>query len=852
MINQKLLKMSFKLSSVSLLLFGLAACQQETIVTENADTSNGGTSAYTGPAARDTDVRAFETNLWTNLKATNRCGECHGEGGQEPTFADNTDVNAAYDEVLSYVVLNNPSTSELVTKVGTGHNCWEAVDSVCADSIENMISAWGGGGTGVSSREIVLTAPVIKEPGQSKNLPANANDNAPNSFEDTLYPLLTQYCSNCHYEEGAINQQSPFFANINDVNSSYIAAKSKINIDLPDQSRFVLKVQSGHNCWDNCTANAAEIETEIDNMASAITPDTVNSNFVISKALQITDGIIASGGSRYESDLIALWEFKAGTGTTAFDTSGVEPAMNLTLSGNVTWLGSYGLDFTGGKAQANTDDSKKLANQFMTAGEYSIETWVIPGNVSQEDVNILSYDAGSMAKNFALTQNAYSYLMHNKSSESDANGEPFLSTEDAGELLQATLQHVVATYDPVNGRQVYLNGSLVNVDDPITNSTTISNWDDSFAFVMGSSSANSQVWDGQIRMVAMHKKVLTQEQIQQNFDAGVGQKYFLLFSVSDETGINDAFVMFQVSQFDSYSYLFENPTFITLDEDWVVSPFTIKNMRIGINGREASAGQFFADTEVEINSSNYVAGSGQVLSTNGTVIALEKGIGDDEFFITFEQLATETYAWTEDPIAPITAFGPDIETSDIGIKMFEEMYASILQMTAIDSTNAPTDIVTLNALYAQYQQQLPSVPNIDTFLSSHQMAVAQLALAACSARVDLDAALPIGDANRELFTDFDFTQTSASAFDNDTKKGFAIDPLTDRILLNGLSSQPDTTEVYDLLSSPATQTLTTDSNAYNYDSLIETMNTSDTQARTVQIVKSLCAATVGSAATLIQ
>jgi len=843
----------FKFNLVGLVLINLVACQQETAVNENADNTTGSASNYNGPAAKNSDIRAFETKLWTNLKATNRCGQCHGNGDQEPTFADNNDVNNAYDQILNYVVLANPSTSILVSKVGTGHNCWEAIDSVCSDSIENMINAWGGGGTSISSREIILTAPVIKEPGQSKNLPPLASDNDPNSFEKTLYPLLTTYCSNCHYEEGVISQQSPFFANINDVNSSYSAAKAKINIDIPEQSRFFLKVQSGHNCWDNCTSNAAEIRTEIENMAGAITPVTVDPNFVISKALKITDGIIASGGSRYESDLIALWEFKAGTGSsTAFDTSGVEPAINLNLFGNVAWLGSYGLDFSGGKAQASTTDSKKLSDLLKTAGEFSIETWVIPGNVSQEDVNIISYDAGSNAKNFALTQNAYSYIMHNRNSLSDTNGEPFLSTEDGGELLQSTLQHVVATYDPVNGRQIYINGALVNASDPITESTTINSWDDSFALVMGSSSANSKVWDGQIRMAAMHDKVLTQVQIQQNFDAGVGQKYFMLFSVSDVTGINEAYIKFQVSQFDSYSYLFENPVFISLDNTWTVSPFTIKNMRIGINGREASAGQFFANLETSINSTDYVVGSGQVISNNGTVIALEKGIGDDKFFITFEQLDNDSYAWSEEPIAPITPPGADVETSDIGIKTFEEVYASILQMTALDSTNAPNDISALNALYTQYKQQLPSVPAIDTFLSSHQMAIAQLALASCSVRVDLDAALPIGSANRVLYTDVDFTESAQTAFNNDTKKGFAINPILNRVLLNNLSSQPDQTEVYDLLGSPVSQSLTTASNTYAYTSLITKMTNINTPARTVQIVKSLCAAIVGSAATIVQ
>ena len=51
---------------------------------------------YTGPASANSDVQAFRINLWENIKANNRCGSCHGAGGQTPMFARNDDVNQAY------------------------------------------------------------------------------------------------------------------------------------------------------------------------------------------------------------------------------------------------------------------------------------------------------------------------------------------------------------------------------------------------------------------------------------------------------------------------------------------------------------------------------------------------------------------------------------------------------------------------------------------------------------------------------------------------------------------------------------------------------------------------------------
>ena len=40
---------------------------------------------------------------------------------------------------------------------------------------------------------------------------------------------------------------------------------------------------------------------------------------------------------------------------------------------------------------------------------------------------------------------------------------------------------MVLTYDPINGRQIYVNGVNANVPDPQKGGTIISNWDIGFA-----------------------------------------------------------------------------------------------------------------------------------------------------------------------------------------------------------------------------------------------------------------------------------------------------------------------------------------------------------------------------------
>ena len=576
------------------------------------------------------------------------------------------------------------------------------------------------------------------------------------------------------------------------------------------------------------------MENAISAFANSINPIAIDPNLVTSKALTLLDGIVASGGNRYDSNVIAMYQFKAGMGSTAFDTSGVAPDMHLTLSGGVDWVGGWGINITSGKAQATTSSSQKLYNLITATGEYTIEAWVAPANVSQQGpARIVSYSAGTTERNFTLGQTQYNYNYLNRSTTTDANGDPSLDTADADEDLQATLQHVVATYDPVNGRRLYVNGVFTDDIDTVSGGSLI-DWDNSFAFVLGNEVSSDRQWQGTIRMVAIHNRALTQEQIQQNFSVGVGEKFFLLFNVDDHSGIADSYVLFEVSQFDSYSYLFNNPRFISLDPNASPNGIPVAGMRIGINGKEATVGQAYKNLNTSITSAQYTPGVGQVLSDLGT----EKGPGSDEFFLTFEVFGNDTNVVVES--APLTpAPPPDLpETSDIGVRNFNEINATMSAITGVSAKDANVD-----AVYQTVIQQLPGVESIEGFLSAHQMAISQLAIEYCSALVDNN-----GTISRDAYFPGFFTagmppESADSAFDSSIKRDLVIVPLLDKVMNTGLTVQPD----------PADVTL-------ELDNLIQILTgcaigsspTCATTARTEEIVKATCAAALGSAAMLLQ
>ncbi len=827
-----------------LLAVGLAGCGGGAETSENPATSNVAASSYTGPAPATSDVQAFRLNLWENLKADNRCGACHVEGVQAPEFVRQDDVNLAYAAANTIVDLAQPSNSRMVTKVAGGHNCWLSAPSACASVITAFIEAWAGNTAAGAARQIQLTAPPIKDPGATLNFPASSA-----GFAATVWPVLTANCAGCHTDTSA-TPQAPFFAG-SDADAAYEAAKSKMDLDNPANSRLVVRLRNEfHNCWTDCASDATAMEAQIAAFAGTITPTTVDPDLVISKALNITDGVVASGGSRYEANVIALWEFKTGSGTTAFDTSGVEPGLHLSFSGDVSWVGGWGIQIgANGKAQGSTTASKKLHDLITATGEYSIEAWVAPANVTQEGpARIVSYSAGTRARNFTLGQTQYNYDFLHRSSTTDANGEPALSTADADEDLQATLQHVVVTYDPVNGRRIYVNGVFTDDVDPVAGGG-LADWDDSFAFVLGNEVSNDRPWMGTIRMVAIHNRALTQAQIRQNFDVGVGEKFFLLFSVSDLIPVPQSYIMFEVSQFDSYSYLFNKPTFISLDANAVPNSIPLKAMRIGINGREAVVGQAYRNLDVTLDSSRYSTSAGQPLSDLGTIIALENGPASDEFFLSFEVLGSNTNVVTEPAPPPLPAPTPLPAVSDIGLRTFDEINASMAALTGVDP-------LTVKASYDTLRQQLPAVETIEGFLSAHQMAIAQLSIEYCSALVE-DAAL-----RSSFFGAFGFDSDVVTAFGSGDSAGKnqVVNALFDNMV--GLPGSGT-----DLSNAPSRLELKTELIGYDLGgTLVNTGNLFDRLAgscsgpadpacqsdRTRAIVKAMCGSTLGSAAMLLQ
>jgi hypothetical protein len=837
---------------------GLSACSGGTSPTLATPGAGGGSStvnSYTGPAPATADVQAFDVSFWSNVRAQNRCGQCHNatSPAQMPNFARSDDVNLAYSQASTVVNLASPATSLIVTKVSGGHNCWLADPSACGQILTTWISNWAGATGASSATQVQLVAPPVQTVGQSLVVPADGGE-----YASTIYKLTSQYCVRCHSSTAsAATMQSPYFADPT-LAIAYPAAIPKIDltgcapfvagtVPTPPGSPVVCGTNSrfyqrlftdNHNCWDNCASDAAQMLVEIQAFAKSLTLASIDPSLVVSKALTLTQGTVASGANRYDADTIAKYEFQTGSGYTAYDTSGIDPAADLTISGNVLWAGGWGITVgAGGKAQASTSSSSKLYNLIQATGEFSIEAWVAPALVAVDNSYMVSYSGGDTTRNFTLGQTNQDYDFMLRGSNSNLNGTPQLQTPNAAMLLQASLQHVVLTYDPINGRQIYVNGVNANVADP-QKGGTISNWDSTFALVLGNEVSSDRSWQGLIKFVAVHSRALTPAQVLQNFNAGVGQRYYMLFNVADVTGVSQAYIMFTVSQYDSYGYLFYQPTFISLDPKVAASSIPsipVRGIRIGLNGNIPQVGQAYIPLNTTVTSAGYTA-QGEVLSTVGTVIGLQSGPLTDQFFLTFDQLGSHTNVVVEPtPATPPNAPGPVV--ADIGVRTFAQINSTLSQLTGVPTTNA-----TVNATYLAVQQQLPAGPTLEGFSSTNQVGVAQLAIQYCNVMVNTPTLAA------KMFGTVSLT---AGLFATQAGIDSVTGPLAAAVLGSGtLHSQPAATTMtgpYVAPSAPGNGT-------GELDGLIGALCTTTactTTARVQAVTAAACAAAFGSADMLI-
>jgi hypothetical protein len=695
----------------------------------------------------------------------------------------------------------------------------------------------GCGDYGGGSSEAGAAAPPAPPPGPGAPPPAVVDRSVSvQAFSTTVYPILRDYCATCHAGAGP---GSPSIAHPNpDTAFNAVVNSQKVNLTTPNRSRLVRRlIADFHHCWTDCMANGVQMEAAIAMWAEAValaapppgsggTPGSGGSvDLIASSALRLGDGEEDLGAERYREHLIAFYDFKEGTGTVAHDTSGVEPALDLTLTG-VNWMSNYGIEIETGKASAQRIPSRKLYDRIADSAtgsqQYSVEAWTIPANVTQEGpARIVSYSASSGEANFHLGQVLYSYDVRNRSvlPAISGNGAPSLLTYPADQDLQATLQHVVVTYDQYRGRRVYVNGVFTDdVDEQ--GPGRLWNWSPFHTLVLGNTPGNDRLWLGKIQLLSIYDLALTQAQIDQNFDAGVGKRLIMRFDVSAWAGAG-SYIEFMVSELDDFSYLFCQPTFVSPN----ASGFRVSNLRIAVNGVVPVSGQSFQSVDALVQEPR------QLLSRQCSIIQKDGGAADDQFTIEFEALGNfqDPVDPGPPPVAPAEIFGEPLPLE--GLRDFERVHTTMASLTGVDPNSQG-----VRDTFAEIEQQLPPTFDLRTFSSSQQVGIAKLSLEYCDAMVESSA---LRTAFFGSTPAFQFDQPVTTAFSDQSKRDLIIDRLVDRMLNANIAYQPSRDELRPALNDLITQ-LTAGCTPSTCDA-----------ARTRNVVKGVCAAVLSSGAVTV-
>jgi hypothetical protein len=319
----------------------------------------------------------------------------------------------------------------------------------------------------------------------------------------------------------------------------------------------------------------------------------------------------------------------------------------------------------------------------------------------------------------------------------------------------------------------------------------------------------------------------------QNYNAGVGEKYFMLFDITDLSGVPQSYVQVTASVLDNYAYQFTSPTFISLNPNATVTNIPISGIRYGVNGTVQSSGQSWQMVNTTLGGSNYTTANGQLLSKVGGIVASDKGSDSDVMFLTFDQLGSHSHPFVNTaapaPVASYAALSPPLS----GVKFYGQINAAMAQITGVPLTNPTT-----NTLYNSLQQSLPTTNDLSAFVASSQTAIAQLADAYCTQAISSKSLFAGGTAP-------DFTQTATSYFGpttanaaitatQQTNRNLVINPLVNAV--TGGST----------VNTTATTNLTAALNT-----LITTLVGSDA-ATTTQATQGACSAILGSAAVSLQ
>jgi chitodextrinase len=242
------------------------------------------------------------------------------------------------------------------------------------------------------------------------------------------------------------------------------------------------------------------------------------------------DSYIKSEG-RVKEGLQVLYQFDEQEGETIRNQApnGVGDEANLVIKDPLEtyWLPGKGLKVTGNTIISSEGPPGTLLERISQSNEISLELWIRPGEIDQTGpAQLLTISKDHYTRAVTLghsgNQASYNYIARLTTETSGSeNGLPEVITEDG--FISLNLHHVVYTRNSAGEEKIYVNG-IVKYSGTRDGDLDFSGED--FLIGIANEVSGEGAWHGTYYLAAIYNRALSQDEVDQNRDAGVGEIRF--------------------------------------------------------------------------------------------------------------------------------------------------------------------------------------------------------------------------------------------------------------------------------------------------------------------------------------
>lgn len=222
---------------------------------------------------------------------------------------------------------------------------------------------------------------------------------------------------------------------------------------------------------------------------------------------------------RVSRGLVALYDFSEATGAMVRDRAGTKTPIDLKIEDLDQVRRKEGSLVVRGKTLISSErPPKRLLGAIRKSRAVTIEAWLTPRKLDLTGpARIVTLSKDSVNRNFTLGQDGDRFDVRFRTERTSDNGIP--STASKSNAVKRALTHVVYTRDRDGNAKIWLNGEA-DTSKEVTGS--LDNWDGESRLALANEINKSRAWLGTYHLVAIYRRALSADEIQQNFAAGAG------------------------------------------------------------------------------------------------------------------------------------------------------------------------------------------------------------------------------------------------------------------------------------------------------------------------------------------